>query len=65
MLSEFSLPEEILRLESIDCQIPLDAIYAKVKLRKRNRLRKIKPGLDSSVRSVLESPPKEQRGVQA
>ena len=30
VLSEFSLPEEILRLESIDCQIPLDAIYAKV-----------------------------------
>ncbi|HKM56662.1 MAG TPA: hypothetical protein VJY33_24880, partial [Isosphaeraceae bacterium] len=30
VLSEFSLPEEVLRLESIDCQIPLDAIYVKV-----------------------------------
>ncbi len=30
VLSEFSLPEEILRLESIGCQVSLDAIYAKV-----------------------------------
>ena len=30
VLSEFSLPAEILQLESIDCQIPLDAIYVKV-----------------------------------
>jgi Uma2 family endonuclease len=30
ILSEFSLPAETLRLESIDCQILLDAIYARV-----------------------------------
>jgi hypothetical protein len=30
LLSEFSLPAETLRLESIDCQIPLDTIYVKV-----------------------------------
>jgi Uma2 family endonuclease len=30
VLSDFSLPEHVLRLESIDCAIPLDRIYAKV-----------------------------------
>jgi Uma2 family endonuclease len=30
VLSEFSLPDEVLRLESIDFQIPLDAIYARI-----------------------------------
>jgi Uma2 family endonuclease len=30
VLSDFSLPEHVLRLDSVDCAIPLDRIYAKV-----------------------------------
>jgi hypothetical protein len=32
VLSEFSQPEQALPLDSIGCVIPLDQIYAKVKL---------------------------------
>lgn len=36
LFSEFSSPEQALRLESIDCTIPPDRIYAKVKFDQNN-----------------------------
>ena len=45
LLSEFTRPDQSLRLESIDCTIPLDRIYAKVKFDQTTRLLRTSPAL--------------------
>ena len=43
LLSEFTSPEQAVRLESIDCTIPLERIYAKVKFDQTNDAGQLHP----------------------
>ena len=51
VLSEFSLPEQSLRVESIDCTIPLQRIYAKVEFDQTSAEGELHPPLKTWPRS--------------